>query len=466
MEIEKLRLTHHNSKEFNLSERIRSKKNFFKSIKNSQINNHYKLIKNLKKEKSDNAKMRRSSNSACLNKNKIAKKYKILLNNPGRRINSTKTSQKELNKKLNFLTISGNDSYFDNDKFLKDNSNLNSYRSANIKIIDKICIKSLSQERKTTIKKENKNKIDFIQKKIDSLAKNLNLFQYKKIHNNLKNLKNPFKRRLEKISQTHRDFIKNYNNKLSDISNGSGSSLPSKIMQNSAYDKSYYSKISKMPNIKFSQNNSELSNSNEVYKVKETNKIDESKEYIIANGIFNEVQKNPEKKIMKNKEISARIMESKDEFLYKKIFEFNKINQKRKPFNVIDNRLNIFYSENIFQYNQKINKMNKILAKQGKPLMHLGIEQNSQKNMDEMNQKVLFMKKIVDYIYPNMVLYKVKQANKKLTKYKNLNFRLTGSQLSLSDLRDEKRKIDTYFSKSLTIRKCLSKKDYKKNEID
>ena len=440
MEIEKLRLTHNNSKEFNLSERIRSKKNFFKSIKNSQINNHYKLIKNLKKEKSDNVKMRRSSNSACLKSNKIAKKYKILLNNPGRRINSTKTSQKELNKKLNFLTISGNDSYFDNDKFLKDNSNLNSYRSANIKIKDTICIKSLSQERKTTIKKENKNKIDFIQKKIDSLAKNLN--------------------------QTHRDFIKNYNNKLSDISNGSGSSLPSKIMQNSAYDKSYYSKISKMPNIKFSQNNSELSNSNDVYKVKETNKIDESKEYIIANGIFNEVQKNPEKKIMKNKEISARIMESKDEFLYKKIFEFNKINQKRKPFNVIDNRLNIFYSENIFQYNQKINKMNKILAKQGKPLMHLGIEQNSQKNMDEMNQKVLFMKKIVDYIYPNMVLYKVKQANKKLTKYKNLNFRLTGSQLSLSDLRDEKRKIDTYFSKSLTIRKCLSKKDYKKNEID
>ena len=47
--------------------------------------------------------------------------------------------------------------------------------------------------------------------------------------------------------------------------------------------------------------------------------------FFISFRIFDITVKNNvifKKKIMKNKEISARIMESKDEFLYKKIFEF------------------------------------------------------------------------------------------------------------------------------------------------
>ena len=468
--MEKARLTHNNIKEFNLSKRLKTRATFFKSVKNSKIINHYKLIKNIGKESAEKLKRRETSNSVILNKDKIEKKYKFLFNSPGRRIQSTKISPKVLYNKLNFMTISGNDSYFgnnNNNKSAKKFSKLNSYYSANMEMKNKNFIESLSQEKEKTIKNENINKVDIIQKKIDSLAKNLNLFQYKKKFYNFKNEKNPFKRRLEKIAQ--RDFIKSYNinNRPGDLSSGSGTSFPSKIMQySSSYDRTNYTKISKKSNLKLTKNDANLSNSNEFYKMKEINKIDESREFRNTKKKLTEIQNNQEKKIMKNEEISAKIMEAKDEFLYKKIFEFNKINKKRRIVNVIDNKLNIFYSENLLQYNQKINKMNSILARKGKPLMHLGIERNSQKNMDEMIKKVQFIKKIIDYIYPNMVLYKVKQENKKIPRIKNFNPGITRGQLSLSDYRNERRKIDSYFGKSLVIKNYTHNRDGNINALN
>ena len=281
--MEKARLTHNNIKEFNLSKRLKTRATFFKSVKNSKIINHYKLIKNLGKESAEKHKRRETSNSVILNKDKIEKKYKFLFNSPGRRIQSTKISPKVLYNKLNFMTISGNDSYFgnnNNNKCAKKFSKLNSYYSANMEMKNKNFIESLSQEKEKTIKNENINKVDIIQKKIDSLAKNLNLFQYKKKFYNFKNEKNPFKRRLEKIAQ--RDFIKSYNinNRPGDLSSGSGTSFPSKIMQySSSYDRTNYTKISKKSNLKLTKNDANLSNSNEFYKMKEINKIDESKEF-------------------------------------------------------------------------------------------------------------------------------------------------------------------------------------------
>ena len=170
--MEKARLTHNNIKEFNLSKRLKTRTTFFKSVKNSKIINHYKLIKNLGKESAEKHKRRETSNSVILNKDKIEKKYKFLFNSPGRRIQSTKISPKVLYNKLNFMTISGNDSYFgnnNNNKSAKKFSKLNSYYSANMEMKNKNFIESLSQEKEKTIKNENINKVDIIQKKIDSL---------------------------------------------------------------------------------------------------------------------------------------------------------------------------------------------------------------------------------------------------------------------------------------------------------
>ena len=168
-------------------------------------------------------------------------------------------------------------------------------------------------------------------------------------------------------------------------------------------------------------------------------------------NIMELAQKEKEKKIMKNAQINVKYMDEKDEFLYKKIFLYNNINRKKRSPSVIDNKLNIFYCENISQYNRKMNKINDILAKRGKPMIHQGVERNSQKNMERILKKIQFMKKVVDYVYPNMVLYKVKQENKRASNTKSLDFKYSRSQLNLLNLKEEKKKIDSYIGSSMII---------------
>ena len=98
-----------------------------------------------------------------------------------------------------------------------------------------------------------------------------------------------------------------------------------------------------------------------------------------------------------------------------------------------------------------MNKINDILAKRGKPMIHQGVERNSQKNMERILKKIQFMKKVVDYVYPNMVLYKVKQENKRASNTKSLDFKYSRSQINLLNLKEEKKKIDSYFGSSMII---------------
>ena len=267
----------------------------------------------------------------------------------------------------------------------------------------------------------------------------------------VKNVQSPFTKRIEKITQ--REFIQSYNSKQGDLSNNTRSSAPSKIMQYSSFEKTCYTKNTQRSNMKLLKDNTSLSANKEILEKTEINKLEESKENTSSVKLLNSIQKEKEKKIMKNAQTSAKFMEAKDEFLYKKIFHYNTINRKKKTINVIDNKLNIFYSENLFQYNQKLSRINDMLAKKGKPMIHLGVERNSQNNMERMIKKIQFIKKIVDYVYPNMVLYKVKQENKRLSKIKSLDFKFSRSQINLLNWRKEQRKLDSYFGQSVIINK-------------
>jgi hypothetical protein len=243
--MEKSRLTYNNMSLSNLSQSVRTRKNILNNPqKTSNIIRHYKLIKKLRKERSNKHKQKLTSNSVYINGSKISNKYKLLFNNPGRRINSTKMNPDLLYKRLNFVTVAGNESYSDNNslnKRKKDHKELNAYYySANIPIKNKYIVDSLNQDKPKTMKNDKKHKVAMIQKKIDNLAKNLNLFQYKKKSNNLKNVQSPFTKRIEKITQ--REFIQSYNSKQGDLSNNTRSSAPSKIMQYSSFEKTCYTK--------------------------------------------------------------------------------------------------------------------------------------------------------------------------------------------------------------------------------
>lgn len=65
-----------------------------------------------------------------------------------------------------------------------------------------------------------------------------------------------------------------------------------------------------------------------------------------------------------------------------------------------------------------MNRINDYLVKKGKPMIHQGVEKNSKGNMENMIKKIQFIKKIVDYVYPNMVLYKVRQEKKEYLRLK------------------------------------------------
>ena len=201
--MEKSRLTYNNMSLSNLSQSVRTRKKFLNNPqKTSNIIRHYKLIKKIRKDVSNKHKQKLTSNSVNINGSKITNKYKLLFKSPGRRINSTRMNPNLLYRRLNFVTLAGNESYSDKDSLNKrkqDQKKLNAYYySANIPIKNKYIVDSLSQDKPRTMRNEKKNKVAIIQKKIDNLAKNLNLFQYKKKSNNLKNVKSPFTKRIEK----------------------------------------------------------------------------------------------------------------------------------------------------------------------------------------------------------------------------------------------------------------------------
>ena len=61
------------------------------------------------------------------------------------------------------------------------------------------------------------------------------------------------------------------------------------------------------------------------------------------------------------------------------------------------------------------------------------------------------MKKIVDYLYPNMVLAKVKEEKKRIYKAKSLDFKMPLSKLILLKLKEKQESLNSFLGKSLSL---------------
>ena len=109
--------------------------------------------------------------------------------------------------------------------------------------------------------------------------------------------------------------------------------------------------------------------------------------------------------------------------LYKKIFYF--FREKKKKFardiKLIYNKLNLEYAETDEQFDQKLAKHNLELIKKGEKIKHYSGPTFSEIQLKDLQTKVKFMKSVVDYSYPDMVLFKVKQTEK-LIKIKDKNY--------------------------------------------
>lgn len=163
-----------------------------------------------------------------------------------------------------------------------------------------------------------------------------------------------------------------------------------------------------------------------------------------------------------HKNMSANILShqkkkiSRDIYLYKKIFYYSD-KKKIKSENKLDNKLNIIYSEDENQYQQKIKKLNLIYRKLGKKEIYNMELSQSENKVKSLQKKVDFMKKIVDYAYPDMVLAKIKEHDKIIFEKNVMPPDIITSKINLKKFSKNNYDMSKDLEKSLNIQKCVFK---------
>ena len=110
---------------------------------------------------------------------------------------------------------------------------------------------------------------------------------------------------------------------------------------------------------------------------------------------------------------------ARDNFLYKKIFYDSDRNSLKSDFR-LDNKLNIIYAENQEKYKQTLIRLNEYFKKIGKKMCYNVEPPLSEIRLRFIKDKIDFIKKIVDYAYPNMVLSKVQNCDNNMISYHNI----------------------------------------------
>ena len=108
-------------------------------------------------------------------------------------------------------------------------------------------------------------------------------------------------------------------------------------------------------------------------------------------------------------------------FIYRQIFK-SKGTFGKKRFK-IDNKLNIDYAENEEQYEKRLSKKNKKLISEGKPIKHNTKSDYIDSKLNAVRKKIVFMKGVIYYGYPELVVAKIKEIEKTLGQRKREEMR-------------------------------------------
>jgi hypothetical protein len=171
-------------------------------------------------------------------------------------------------------------------------------------------------------------------------------------------------------------------------------------------------------NLSSSKNNNNILDSRNSMNNNEEEKNELEKEK--GEDIFPDYLKN-EFKIKGTNIISPFCLKSRDSFtLQKFIREFNNKSNLKSDKKCINNKLNIFYAQNEEAYNMKLTLLNKKLIEQGKIDKYKIGFSPSEQLLRDIEKKVTFMKKIVEYAYPNTTLMRLRipESKRYFMKYK------------------------------------------------
>lgn len=151
-----------------------------------------------------------------------------------------------------------------------------------------------------------------------------------------------------------------------------------------------------------------------------------------------------------------------DEFMYRLIFKKKPLFKSEQKI-IIDNKYNMIYAENEYQYKKKIEKYYDKLLSEGKKIKSKNLAPSTNIKLDETKKRIEFMKGIIDFSYPGFVLTKIKNMQKILNEKKikkNSNDKnnapsylncFNGMEKSIKEQNERSRFRKEYLLKSLTI---------------
>ena len=171
--------------------------------------------------------------------------------------------------------------------------------------------------------------------------------------------------------------------------------------------------------------------------------------------IINESQR--DKKIGTKKFFTSKKRLTKDMYLYKKIFFYSDKKKAIKSDIGLDNKLNIIYSENEKQYRQNLDKLNKIYKRLGKKKIYTLEPSQSENKVKSLQKRVEFMKRVVDYTYPDMVLTKIKEQDKTIYEKSIVPLNIITSKVNRTNYKKNIKKMSQGLIKSLKIKKFIFK---------
>jgi hypothetical protein len=152
--------------------------------------------------------------------------------------------------------------------------------------------------------------------------------------------------------------------------------------------------------------------------------------------------------------------EARKIYLYKRIFfYFDDIVKQMftKEHKYINNILNIDYAENEKVYEERLKKINEELIKKGKKIKYFNGPTYSRIKIKELQYGVSFMKCVVDYSYPYMVLARVKEKTKEINKHRKLYFYLPTFKIVDHENKIQENNLKNYLLNSINIQ------NFKKN---
>ena len=178
--------------------------------------------------------------------------------------------------------------------------------------------------------------------------------------------------------------------------------------------------------------------------------------------LINQETSETNKTKLTNKKIGANLLLpsqklSKDMYLYKKIFYYCDKKKKIKTEKILDNKLNIIYSENEHQYQKNLNKLNQIYKTLGKKKIYNIEPSQSENKVKNLQKRVEFMKRVVDYTYPDMVLTKIKEQDKTIFEKSVVPVNIITSKVKRKKDKMFNNRISQGLVKSINIQKCIFK---------